>query len=133
MKKQHTQIDTVTALIEQIEASRDRNLRDTRLKISVGANNNFRFILRYFMPYTITQLKSGNLLFLNRGYKPIGLAYETCTPLVDYEEYENISFVGEINNDFYFYSDGCKPWENRKNLNDYLDKINSFLQGLKND
>jgi len=32
MKKQHTQIDMVIALMEQIKASRDRNLRDGSLK-----------------------------------------------------------------------------------------------------
>lgn len=104
MKKQHTQIDMVIALMEQIKASRDRNLRDGSLKISVGTNNNFRFILRYFMPYTITKLKNGNIIFLNRGYKPIGLAYESIKPLIDYEEYENVSFKGTLDEELYFYN-----------------------------
>jgi len=130
MKKHHTQIDMVIALMKQIEANRDGNLRDGNLKISVRKNDNFKFILRYFMPYTITKLKSGNIIFLNRGYKPIGLAYETCKPLINYEEYENVSFKMEPEKELYFYNDGNTPWENRKNLNAYLEKIKDYLDNF---
>ena len=127
MKKEHTQIDIVHSLIEQIKASKDKNYRDSRLKISISANNNFKFICRYFMPYCTQKLASGNYIFLNRGYKPIGLVYETCNPLIDYETYDNVSFKSNETEDISFYDDSNTPWSNKKNLNLYLKKLENYL------
>jgi len=128
MNKQHTQLDTVNSLIEQIEASINNNYRDGRLKISLNSNNqNLKFILRYFMPYCTEKLKNGKVIFLNRGYKPLGVTYESINPMINYEEYENVSFDKEPKEDSHFYNDGSTPWSSRKDLNNYIKSLKAYI------
>jgi len=131
MNKQHTQLDTVNSLIEQIEANINDDYLDSRLKISLNSNNqNLKFLLRYFMPYCTEKLKNGNMIFLNRGYKPIGIPYEGINSFINYEEYENVSFNKEIKEGIshnYFYNDGSTPWSSRKDLKNYLESLKVYI------
>jgi len=130
--KQHTQINTVNALIEQIKKSMNKDYSDSRLSLSLTAKNkNLTFILRYFMPYTTQKLKNGNTLFLNRGYKPVGLAYESTNPMVDYEIYENVSFIANGTDDIYFYNDENTPWSSRENLILYIEEVEKYIDNLQ--
>lgn len=131
MNKYHTQLDTVNSLIEQIEANINDDYLDSRLKISLNSNNqNLKFLLRYFMPYCTEKLKNGNMIFLNRGYKPIGIPYEGINSFINYEEYENVSFnkeIKEVSSHNYFYNDGSTPWSSRKDLKNYLESLKVYI------
>ena len=134
MTKQHTQLDIVKSLITQLENNMN-NQNHGMMKISIRSNNNsYIFLIRYFMPYCIEKLKNGNYIFLNRGYSPIGLTYETWNPLVNYEEYSNVSFsIKKLDRlyfykqDKYFYSDECKPWDKKEYLIKYLNRLKLFI------
>ena len=125
-QKQHTQLDIVNSLIKQVENNLNNN--DEKIKISLNSNNqNLKFLLRYFMPYCTVKLKNGNIIFLNRGYKPIGITYESMNPFINYEEYKNVSFEKEDKEDIYFYNDSSTPWSNRKFLIDYINKLKIYI------
>jgi len=128
MKKQHTQLDIINALMGQIKTNMNDKQIDPKLRLRIRKNNdNLRFILRYFMPYKTEKIRNGNTIFLNRGYKPIGLAYESFNPIIDYEAYENVSFKYRNNDDIYFYKDSNPPWDNKKDLILYMEKIEKYI------
>ncbi len=126
MKEQHTQLSTVNALIIQLELNLNNFQNNLKLQIKLNKNNqNLKFLLRYFMPYCTTTLKNGNKIFLNRGYKPLGIPDEGNN-IIDYETFENVSFKLK-KEDMHFYSDGCTPWDGKNNLKDYLQKLKEYM------
>ena len=102
--------------------------------------NNIRFsencdvFIRISLPYKVEKLKSGNYIFLNREYKPLGIFDKSWGHFfVDYEQFEFLSFKYKDDiNDIYFYNDGNRPQDSRKNFIEYLIRLKYFLIDYKN-
>lgn len=124
--KKYTHKELVTNLIKMIESEMYKSTTYSSFSSTSKYND---FWMRYSFPYESRKLKNGNILFLNRGYKPIfyfdeGFQKES---LVDYEDFIELSFQSK-NKPQYFYDDSTKPWNSKKNLLEYLEKIKIYLK-----
>jgi hypothetical protein len=99
-------------------------------------------IWRKFLPYCVVQLHSGNWIFLNRKYKPLGTFSDDH---VDYEKSETIfefkknptktltdnainSNEGKEGIYYFLFNDGCVPYSNTKSTNDYFCKLEKIMK-----
>ena len=98
-------------------------------------------IWRTFMPYCILNLPSGNWIFLNRRYKPIGCK---SNDLIDYEKSETVfkfkktpkkilesiavNIYKNKNGVHYFlFDDSCVPYSDKKSTKNYYSKIEKIM------
>jgi len=117
---------------------------DLKSKYSVSIEkrhfNNVEFskkcsvFIRTSLPYKVEKLKSGNYIFLNREYKPLGIFDRSWGHfIVDYEQFKFLSFKYKDDiDDIYFYNDGNRPQDSRKNFIEYLIRLKYFLIDYKN-
>jgi hypothetical protein len=96
---------------------------------------------RIYLPYCLRKLKSGNWIFLNRKYKPIGI---DCADRIDYEKSDTIFkfrrdpvirlqkySVNIINSDegetYFFFDDSCLPYSNKPSTIKYFDRMKEIM------
>ena len=108
---------------------------EKRMLSNVVFSRKCEIFIRTALPYTIRKLKSGNYIFLNREYKPLCIFAKSWGDLmVDYEQFEFLSF--EYNNadidGIYFYNDGNRPQDSKKDYIKYLIRLKYFLIDYKN-
>lgn len=93
----------------------------------------------FFMPYCLKRLEGNLWVILNRHYKPLGLAQDAWTTYGDYgvhvhrlgpktalqlavnDQYEKYGWL-------YLYDDGCAPWEDKRDMDTYLEKIKVLMR-----
>lgn len=126
-----TQKDFIKIMIFNIETSMNNAGRDMNTFLSKSNGN--MFWMRYCLPYQAVKLKNGQMLFRNRGYQPVFLFSEgsstTLHPDYKYanpEDFVDLAFDSELD-EKYFYGDGTKPWESKKNLLAYLENLKPYL------
>jgi len=87
--------------------------------------------IRNCLPYTITKLNNGKFIFLNRGYKPLGIFGNL--EWVNYNDFEFLSFeYKEDLSSIYFHADSNRPQDSRKDYIEYLIRLKYFLIDYKN-
>ena len=87
------------------------------------------------MPYCLQRLKNKDVfVILNRYYKPLGIKTDAS---IDYDKYPTIIHRltekklaqmvitnPSINEkSYYFYGDGCKPWQSNKLYDEYMERV----------
>ena len=105
---------------------------EKKMLSNVEFSKNCEVFVRNCLPYTIEKLKSGNYIFLNREYKPLGVF--GYSEWVDYEQFEFLSFKYTKDNieRIFFRGDRNKPEESRKDFIEYLIRLKYFLIDYKN-
>ena len=108
------------------------------------ANTRFHDFRWVFLPYCIVKQPDGRYAFLNRDYKPVGMALPHH-PEIKYEDHpvlvkvkgltplkaRKLSWNGNGTvNEIYLYNDGSVPTQSTKNMSVYLEKL-AILAKLK--
>jgi len=107
---------------------------EKRMFSNVRFSKNCDIFIRTSLPYTIQKLKNGNYIFLNREYKPLGIFGKSWSHFfVDYEHFKFLSFKYKDNIDnIYFYNEGNRLQDNKKDFIEYLIRLKYFLIDYKN-
>lgn len=104
-------------------------------KIKNSKADAVKWLMRFNLPYTVSEYTPGKYLLLNREYKPLGFMAETGGDGAHYANYEDhllAGLPGLIDRDIYFYNDGTAPWENAKNWKAYQQVVIKFIDKLPN-
>ena len=107
--------------------------------LPVRFTDSVRPFFQFMVPYAVQETGPGRYVVLNRGYKPLGIMGESfSTPMIDYDDYAvdgpaelpNIPSVYEQHNGRWFFGDTTYPWENRKQLQAYMTRLETFIAAL---
>lgn len=97
---------------------------------------------RIFLPYCIAKLPSGNWIFLNREYAPVGVC---SREYIDYEKSEAVfKFTKDpetvLNRNslntvesaegtrYYLFDDGCTPYSSTQSEKDYFLRVKKIMK-----
>jgi hypothetical protein len=100
-----------------------------------------RFSLaRIALPYCVQRQADGSYILLNRNYKPLGFANREHVRYEDYpirfrfrrllSKTKNKIHEGTDHEQIYLYSDGTRPWSSKKNMKEYLQRLESLMSLL---
>lgn len=102
-------------------------------KIKNSRADAMKWLMRFNLPYTVSEYTPGKYLLLNREYKPLGFMAEAGGHGAEYANYDDHLLAGTpglLGNPIYFYNDASTPWESAKNWKAYQQAVLRFLEGL---
>lgn len=88
--------------------------------------------LRPFIPYCLRSVNDKTFIWLNRDYKPLGIATKSYDVFVDYMQLPWLHVQANepvaARGDFWLFDDSCPPWNSKAHANRLILLIDSILR-----